>query len=63
MTVAELIKLLEAVPESSKNVEVFVRGRSLTANILALDSLNICEHSFFGKSVPCVVLEHGVKES
>jgi hypothetical protein len=54
MKVRELIKLLQSLPE---DVEVFYRSHHQTGNIKSVDRIEEDTYGFFGKNIPCVILD------
>jgi hypothetical protein len=54
MKVHELIKLLETLPN---DVEVFYRSHHQTGNIKPVEVVKKDTYGFFGKDIPCVILD------
>lgn len=55
MKVKELIKRLKS---QNGEKEVFIRAQTLTGNIAEVDKIRKSTYGFFGKEIPCIILEH-----
>lgn len=54
MTVKELINKLKEFPE---DYEVFFRKPHFTGNIKEVDRVDKDFYNFFGKTIPCIILD------
>ena len=54
MTVGELMKELSKYPE---NLEVMTKKHNITGNIGFIDVISNDSYAFFGKDIPCLILE------
>lgn len=54
MKVKELIKKLKS---QDGEKEVFIRVQTPTGNIAGIDKVRKSTYGFFGKSIPCIILE------
>ncbi len=57
MNAEELFSFLEKLdPKTRKELKIFVRQYGPTSNIKEIDSIKECYYGFFGKQIPCLLL-------
>lgn len=58
MNVKELKEQLEKLPEGSNDLEVYVRCTiNPTGNIIDVREVKESTYGFFGKDIPCIIIE------